>query len=112
MEEAFQICDSVLIMHKGEKLMEGPPARAGGKPHRALRARDQDPGCLRPHQKRGLSPSIRADESVDPVRLFSNQTAAFAVITSALGPGEYHMRETNLEDLFLQATGSALNEQQ
>jgi lipooligosaccharide transport system ATP-binding protein len=112
MEEAFQICDSVLIMHKGEKLMEGPPARlVESRIERyVLEIRTRE--AFARIKGAGLPSSIRADESVDPVRLFSNQTGAFAGITSALGPGEYHMRETNLEDLFLQATGSALNEQQ
>ncbi len=112
MEEAFQICDSVLIMHKGEKLMEGPPARlVESRIERyVLEIRTRE--TFARIKGAGLLPSVRADESVDPVRLFSNQTGAFVGITSALGPGEYHMRETNLEDLFLQATGSALNEQQ
>jgi lipooligosaccharide transport system ATP-binding protein len=112
MEEAFQICDSVLIMHKGEKLMEGPPIRLleSRIERYVLEIRTRE--AFARIKGAGLSPSVRADESVDPVRLFSNQTAAFAGITSAMGPGEYHVRETNLEDLFLQATGSALNEQQ
>jgi lipooligosaccharide transport system ATP-binding protein len=112
MEEAFQICDTVLIMHKGEKLMEGPPQRLVESRVERYVMEIRSRGAYARIRGSGFGASIRADESVDPVRLFSNDSGAFAVITAALGPGDYHMRETNLEDLFLQATGSALNEQQ
>ncbi len=111
MEEAFQICDSVLIMHKGARMMEEPPRRLieDNIERFVLEVRGREA------QKRlGASsrPTVRIGDSPDPVRLFSNESAALKSLAEGLSPGEYHIRETNLEDLFLQATGSTLDENQ
>ena len=46
----------------------------------------------------------------EAVRFFSSDSRALRSLVDQLGPGEYYVRETNLEDLFLRATGSSLNE--
>ena len=109
MEEAFQICDTVLIMHKGEKLMEGAP--------RALLRQSLEPFVLEARGARGgrLSerahgPSLRVETGPEVVRVFSRDPAALREIAADLDDTEINVRSTNLEDLFLQATGSALDE--
>ena len=112
MEEASQICDSVLIMHKGAKVMEGPPRQlVETRLERyvlELRGREALPKVAAP----GRSGTVRAEDSTDRVRFFSRESEALRALAGGLDPAEYHIRETNLEDLFLQATGSSLDEGQ
>ena len=109
MEEAFQICDTVLIMHKGERVMEGAPRTLleqhlepfvleveGARAQERLRSRDQGTG-------------MRVVNRGDHLLVFSRDTAALRAL-AADTDGALHVRETNLEDLFLQSTGSALGD--
>ena len=112
MEEAFQICDTVLIMHKGEKLMEGPPRGLLESRIERYVLEIRDPAAFSRIRGAGVAPSVRVEESSGRVRLFSNDGSALTAVSAGLGSADYGMRETNLEDLFLQATGSALNDGQ
>ena len=55
---------------------------------------------------------VRLDDGMDSLRFYSQADGVLRDLAARLGPGEYQFRETNLEDLFLQATGSGLGEQQ
>jgi lipooligosaccharide transport system ATP-binding protein len=112
MEEAAQICDSVLIMHKGAKVMEGAPEHLVRTriERYVLEARHRDALPRAEEILPGLP--VRMDATMDSLRFFSQQDGALRELAARLGPGEYRFRETNLEDLFLQATGSALGDQQ
>jgi len=108
MEEAFQICDSVLIMHKGVKVMEGPP--------RDLVRTRIERYVLELHERQPapqaqLPAGVRLDNARGRARYYSDGSGTLQSLVAGLGAGEYHVRETNLEDLFLQATGSSLDEQ-
>ena len=118
MEEAFQICDSVLIMHKGVKLMEGAPRALleGRLEPFVLEARG---GALAARLlQRAHSASVRVEAGPEAVRVFSRDYGVLREIAAGLGEGhapgapegEFNVRPTNLEDLFLQATGSELDE--
>jgi lipooligosaccharide transport system ATP-binding protein len=110
MEEAFQICDTVLIMHKGEKVMEGSP--------RTLLERSLEPFVLEARgvartalvAERAQGAALRVETGPDIVRVFARDPAALRAIAADFGEAETAVRPTNLEDLFLQATGSALDE--
>jgi lipooligosaccharide transport system ATP-binding protein len=110
MEEAFQICDTVLIMHKGEKIMDGAP--------RDLLERSLEPFVLEARGGSGAvrladhshGPGLRVEATADVVRVFSRDPAALRAIAADLHDAQINVRATNLEDLFLQATGSALDE--
>jgi lipooligosaccharide transport system ATP-binding protein len=110
MEEASEICDAVLIMHKGVKVMEGAPrllVQTGIERFvLEIRGRDALPRAAELLQDQ----PVRREESTDSVRFYSAQNDALQALAARLGPGECHIRETNLEDLFLQATGSTLGE--
>jgi lipooligosaccharide transport system ATP-binding protein len=112
MEEASQICDSVLIMHNGAKVMEGAPGHLVQTriERYVLEARHRDAFPRAAEILPGLP--VRMDAAVDSLRFYSQQDEALRELAARLGPGEYQFRETNLEDLFLQATGSALGDQQ
>jgi lipooligosaccharide transport system ATP-binding protein len=113
MEEAFQLCDRLLIMHKGRNIMEGRPGdllEENMEKH-VLEVRDAEPG-------RGISrdlipDGVRADDTLDVVRYYCDQIDVLKELAaSALKAGNYLIRQTNLEDVFLKATGRQLNDRQ
>jgi lipooligosaccharide transport system ATP-binding protein len=110
MEEAFQICDSVLIMHKGRKVMEGAPRElVRTKIERfVLELRGGEAG---PRAELPPDGAVRVDAARGGTRYYSNQNSALQELAGRLGADQYHIRETNLEDLFLQATGSSLDDE-
>jgi lipooligosaccharide transport system ATP-binding protein len=109
MEEAFQICDRIIIMDKGEKVMEGSPKRllreniepyvlelAGGE------------SMLKKISKTQLK-KVRQDKTGDIIRLYADEADLLKTIARPLQSGEYVFRPSNLEDVFLKITGSELN---
>ncbi len=112
MEEAFEICDSILIMHKGCKLMEG-------NPHVLLEKHIEKfvLEVLHKETARNLAAkvdagSVRKDSSHEVTFFYSQNLEQLKQIADTLTTGEYHLRQSNLEDLFLHATGRGLNEVQ
>jgi lipooligosaccharide transport system ATP-binding protein len=113
MEEAFQLCDRLLIMHKGENIMEGRPEnllKENMEPY-VLEIRDVEAaGEIDPVK---LSNQVRADRGPDVMRYYSNQIDLLKNLAAThLKAGNYLIRQTNLEDVFLNATGRQLNDRQ
>jgi lipooligosaccharide transport system ATP-binding protein len=112
MEEAFQICDTVMIMNKGERVIEGNP--------HTLVDNHIEPFVMELYDRETLSlltdkiPSscTRVDDSAGIIRIYSCDEPALRKLTANLKPGTCFVRPSNLEDLFLKTTGSTLNEQQ
>jgi lipooligosaccharide transport system ATP-binding protein len=112
MEEAFQICDRIMIMDKGKHVVEGNPQK--------LVSDTIEPYVLEIFSKEAFSsvkhslPShcTTVDESAGRVRVYSCDETGLKDLTHMLKPGEYFIRQSNLEDLFLKTTGSMLNERQ
>ncbi|MBD3307622.1 ATP-binding cassette domain-containing protein, partial [candidate division KSB3 bacterium] len=113
MEEAFQLCDTVLIMDEGRKILEGKPQTLLEQhiepyvlelltPEAATSARDADPDAE----------AIRRDTSHDPPVFYSRDMQALKAFAETLDTTEYYLRQSNLEDLFLKTTGRKLNAQQ
>jgi lipooligosaccharide transport system ATP-binding protein len=112
MEEAYQIADSIIIMDKGRKVMEGDPRKlleTGIEKH------------VLELTVPGVSGKIPATDSNTPVRLddsgerylyYSADPELLKRMATHLAPGEFLIRQSNLEDLFIQATGRRLNELQ
>lgn len=113
MEEAFQLCDSLLIMHQGQKIMEGRPGHLleENMEKYALEVRDiQSVGQI---DGQPLAQQIRVDPAPELMRYYSNDIDALKDLAAAnLKAGNYLVRQTNLEDLFLKATGRQLNDRQ
>lgn len=112
MEEAFQLCDELVIMHKGQKISQG-------NPHRLLVENIEKYAMELTLSKSidGLSDPellrrVRIDRSSGIVRLFADDIDDLKAIADLLEPGQYYLRQGNLEDVFLKATGSTLNAQQ
>ena len=112
MEEAFQICDTVLIMHKGTKVMQGKPQQllAQNIEKYVLELCDSESG--QGFSDNALPEDIRMDNSQDITRLFSNNIENLKNTVPLLEGAPYHLRQVNLEDLFLKATGRTLNDKQ
>jgi lipooligosaccharide transport system ATP-binding protein len=113
MEEAFQLCDQLLIMHKGQKVMEGRPADLLEKniEEYVLEILDTELiklECHYIHQN-----NIRIEDNPGVMRYYSNDIDVLKDFSaSCLESGNYLIRQTNLEDVFLHATGRQLNDKQ
>jgi lipooligosaccharide transport system ATP-binding protein len=112
MDEAFQICDNIIIMDKGIKILEGSP--------KTLLNDNMEKYVLELIKvKRDILPNLNIDKSIirtddihDPPHLFSNDFDALRKVADSLQDGERYLRQTNLEDLFMKLTGRSLNEHQ
>ncbi|MDG5816773.1 ABC transporter ATP-binding protein [Chitinispirillales bacterium ANBcel5] len=112
MEEAFQICDNVVIMNKGQSVMEGNPQMLVGE--------NIEPYVMEVYSKELFAVitdevsalCCRVDSSADVIRIYSKSYEPLRDLSKKLTLGGYHLRQSNLEDLFLKATGSSLNAQQ
>jgi len=113
MEEAYQIADTVIIMDKGRRILEG-------EPHRLL---DEgiEPWVLEILDKDGLggsgcgdllSPGLRCEEGQNRTLFFADHPEALRELSTRFPSARAHLRPTNLEDLFLRSTGRQLNDRQ
>jgi len=112
MEEAFWLCDSLLIMHKGRKVMQGRPRQLVDEnieKHvlELLTAELPNELCAE-----ALPSGVRVDNSFQSTRLYSDSIDALKTVADLLQAGRYHLRQTNLEDVFLKATGRSLDAHQ
>jgi lipooligosaccharide transport system ATP-binding protein len=112
MEEAFQICDTVMIMHKGQRIIEGPPRQLIKKNIERYVLELFDVSSLAGQLDDALQNGVRIDRSQQVTLLFSSNLEYLKTLAGSLERGNYYLRETNLEDLFLKSTGRGLNESQ
>ena len=113
MEEAFQICDTVLIMDKGRKVMEDRPVKllAENIETYVLEVPDvQGQGAFTPDG--ALDPGVRLDRGQGMSRFYSDDIDLLRAVGAKLDGHAYYLRQANLEDVFLKATGRGLNERQ
>jgi lipooligosaccharide transport system ATP-binding protein len=112
MEEAFQLCDTVLIMHKGEKIMQGAPRQilADSVEKYVLELLDAD--CVEDAAVNTDGAEVRIDRTQNMTRVYSDRHESLRAIAGSMETGSYHLRQANLEDVFLKATGRGLNDKQ
>ncbi len=112
MEEAFALCDTILIMDKGSGVMRGSPAE--------LLEQNVEKFVLEITGSRQLETiadsdalqNVRVDRSQESLRLYSDDAQRLKQLAGQLQGAHYYLRQANLEDVFLKATGRALNERQ
>jgi len=109
MEEAFQIADTVMIMDKGKKLLEGNPKDLLGRHMESWVLEVADKALANGLGNHG-NHKVRREDAGERVLFFADNPALLKKMSSGLGAGGYHIREANLEDLFLKTTGRKLNE--
>ncbi|MEN6391459.1 MAG: ATP-binding cassette domain-containing protein, partial [Syntrophomonas sp.] len=112
MEEAFQICDRLIIMDKGRKILEGEPRRLLSD---HLESYVMEIGSIRslgsdlPNWE---SERIRMEVYQDTLYLYSNEVEQLKRYSESQRIQDSNIRPVNLEDLFLKVTGRGLNELQ
>ena len=111
MEEAFQLCDRLIIMHKGQNIMEGRPENLLKENMEPYVLEVRDPETATRLEK--LANRIRADRGPDVMRYYSSEIDLLKELAAShLKAGNYLIRQTNLEDVFLKATGRQLDDRQ
>lgn len=112
MEEAFQLCDNLLIMHKGSKMMQGQPQRLLEENIEKY-VLELLGGDLQKTSVEGeFAADVRLDDSCRTARYYSNKMDNLKTIADSLEGSQYHLRQANLEDVFLKATGRSLDDHQ
>ena len=108
MDEAFQICDELLIMDRGQAVLRGNP--------RSLLSEHIEPYVLEVFDGGGvaagvdaLGETLRVELSQEITRVYGHDLEALREAAATLQSDHYHLREANLEDMFLKATGRSLN---
>lgn len=113
MEEAFQICDRLIVMDKGRKILEGNP--------RSLLKENLERFVMEVYgvkgQNAGLGECIagtglRHETHMDTLFVFSDEQDRLTRLGESLQDVDFYIRHSNLEDLFLKVTGRSLNELQ
>jgi lipooligosaccharide transport system ATP-binding protein len=107
MEEAFQLCDCLIIMHEGKKVIEGPPDELI-RTHMELYVLE----ILDPENVIEIIPPerTRMERTFSRILLYSDHLDALEQLTAGFQRGDYSLRQSNLEDLYLKTTGRRLNE--
>jgi lipooligosaccharide transport system ATP-binding protein len=107
MEEAFQLCDRLSIVDHGLKVLEGRPIDLvkGHIEAYVLEIIQREASASLKYTGSARRESVR-----DRVLFFSNSAAELESITSGLNPGDFYLRQSNLEDVFLKATGRSLDD--
>jgi lipooligosaccharide transport system ATP-binding protein len=112
MDEAFQVCDNIIIMNKGKKVIEGNPIKlVNDNLEKYVLELVKINKEILTNLKINKS-IVRADEQQDPPRFYSDNLDALKNIADNLSDGEHFLRQSNLEDLFMKLTGRSLNEYQ
>lgn len=62
--------------------------------------------------KTPLRADIRKDSSGQIVRFYSNDMESLKIVADKIRSSQFYLRQSNLEDVFLKATGRMLNERQ
>ncbi len=112
MEEAFEICDQIVIMDRGEKILEGNPKRLLEEhiEKYILQVINKKKAvCLEKNLKPG---EVRKEETGEMVIYASNDLKYLERLANCLESSDFYIRQSNLEDLFLKMTGRTLNEVQ
>ncbi|MBE0537297.1 MAG: ABC transporter ATP-binding protein [Phycisphaerae bacterium] len=109
MDEAFVMCDNLIIMDKGEAIVQGSPAELLERNIEAF-VLEVDSNAMETASNRTLPAGVRVDHSHETMRLFSNDVDGLRAVADTLARGHHIIRRSNLEDVFLKETGRLLNE--
>lgn len=99
-------------MHKGHNIMEGKPVDLIDQTIENFVLELVDQQAIEGVQERALPHEVRKEPCQGIVRLYANDLEQLKAIADTLTGGHYHLRQSNLEDVFLKATGRILNDKQ
>jgi lipooligosaccharide transport system ATP-binding protein len=109
MEEAFRLSDTVLIMHLGKKITQGSPQQLLADNIEKYVLEINRPEFFDNIKENQIVSKVRVNNTNQFTRLFSDEVETLQAISQLLKGGEYQLRQANLEDVFLKATGDILN---
>lgn len=112
MEEAFQLADQILIMDKGERKVEGNPTELLEREIESHVLELSELASRNAVESRLDGAEVRIEESGDRILYYCDQIETLRAVEPALDSRSYVLRPSNLEDLFLRATGRQLHEHQ
>jgi lipooligosaccharide transport system ATP-binding protein len=112
MEEAFQLCDDVLIIENGKEVVRGNPKLLLGS-HIEPYVLELTDVKLAPRALERLpAGTARVEQSDESVCVYATDYALLKAVADELPPGDHHLRPSTLEDVFLKATGRRLDARQ
>jgi lipooligosaccharide transport system ATP-binding protein len=112
MEEAFALCDTILIMDKGAGILRGSPAELLTKNVEKHVLEITGSNSLETIADAALLQKLRIDRTQETTRVYCDDDQILRQISGRLQNAHYFLRQTTLEDVFLKTTGRALNEKQ
>lgn len=112
MDEAFQICDTILIMDKGRKVLEDNPRDLLRENIEAYVLEVPVANGVAAIEESSLPAGVRLDRAEGSQRFYANDIDRLKSVVDKLSGNQYYIRQSTLEDVFLKATGRALNEKQ
>lgn len=107
MDEAFQMCDSLIIMNSGKKVLEGEPSKLVSdniKSYVLEIFHKENAEHIKPDD------DLRIEYTDTRALLYSDKLDYLNSHTTNLETGDYYLRQSNLEDVFLKITGRKLND--
>ncbi len=106
MEEAYQICDDLMIMNHGAKVLQGRPADLIKNNIETYVLE-----ILYPRAELNRLPSeIRVETTPNRRLLYADDFDQIKTVSNRFKAGDFILRQSNLEDVFMKITGSQLNE--
>ena len=108
MEEAFQICDKLIILHKGEKILEGEPNFLIEKNIEKYVLEILNLDHFEKVERKISVP--RVEKTGNCYFIYSNDLEKLKQIRDNFSAGDSYLRQSNLEDLFLKITGRQLGD--
>ncbi|WP_321492709.1 ABC transporter ATP-binding protein [uncultured Desulfobacter sp.] len=106
MDEAAQLCDDLIIMHKGEKILQGHPSTLISKNLETYVLEILNTDVFSTIETEGL----RTEKTAGRLMLYSDRLSSLETVTEPLNAGDFFLRPVNLEDLFLKVTGRTLHD--
>ncbi len=112
MEEAFALCDTILIMDKGAGILRGAPTELLTKniEKHVLEITGSFP--LETMVDSATMKKLRIDRTQETTRVYCDDDQLLRNLACRMEDAHYFLRQTTLEDVFLKATGRGLNEKQ
>jgi lipooligosaccharide transport system ATP-binding protein len=112
MEEAFALCDTILIMDKGAGILRGSPGELLTKNVEKHVLEITGSHSIEAIADGTMLQKVRIDRTQETTRVYCDDDQLLRQLAGRLQGEHYYLRQANLEDVFLKATGRALNERQ